>query len=180
MISSVSNSLNASINQQKITLKRANNGLLYPVSAKLADKGAKKSLSPVAKSATGPSWYPKGNSLVEFESGNIIHVNASDDALFNLIKSHKNIAFTKSEKGSIIIWDGEQYEIPAYKAKPIDSTGAGDMYAGGLFYGLIHSNSIELAGKLGSIAASKVVSQHGARLKSSHTDLVNEIFSTFK
>lgn len=95
--------LSSGINQQKITLKRANNGLLYPVSAKLADKGAKKSLSPVAKSATGPSWYPKGNSLVEFESGNIIHVNASDDALFNAVSTANN--------GDVLVLADGHYDV---------------------------------------------------------------------
>lgn len=102
----------------------------------------------------------------------------SDNALSQLKKNFKNIAFTKGEKGSIIVWNDKQYEISTFKTVPVDSTGAGDMYAGGFFYGLIHNNSIELAGNLGSLAASKVVSQHGARLKTSHTDLVNVVFST--
>lgn len=104
----------------------------------------------------------------------------SDSALEILKNNYKNIAFTKSEKGSIIIWDKVRYDIPAYKALPIDSTGAGDMYAGGFFYGLIYSGSIERAGNLASFAASRIVSQHGARLKTSHTDLVNEIYTKFK
>lgn len=104
----------------------------------------------------------------------------SADALDKLSNKYKNIAFTKGANGSHILWEGRLYEIPPYEATPIDSTGAGDMYAGGFFYGLIYGESIERAGNLGSLAASRVVSQHGARLKESHTDLAKEIFSKFK
>ncbi len=104
----------------------------------------------------------------------------SADAIDKLSNKYKNIAFTKGAEGSHIIWDGNFYEVPAYNATPVDSTGAGDMYAGGFFYGLIYGESIERAGNLGSLAASRVVSQHGARLKESHTDLAKEIFSKFK
>ena len=100
-----------------------------------------------------------------------------ESALESLVKRFKNIAFTKSAKGSIISWNGNKINIPAYEAKPVDSTGAGDMYAGGFFYGLIYSNSIEKAGHLASLSASKIVSQHGARLKSSHTKLYSKIYS---
>lgn len=116
----------------------------------------------------------------ETEGMTFTESNTPEKALKSLEKSFKNIAFTKSANGSIISWEGKQFIIPPYKAKPVDSTGAGDMYAGGLFYGLIYNNTIEVAGNIASLAASKVVSQHGARLKSSHTDIVNEIFSNFK
>ncbi len=73
------------ISQQDIKLKRAANGLLYPVDAKLAEKGASQSLSPILKSATGPRWYTKDNSVVAFASGNIINVKAQEDALFDAV-----------------------------------------------------------------------------------------------
>ncbi|ASP48657.1 polysaccharide lyase 6 family protein [Cognaticolwellia beringensis] len=83
-------SLASGINQQKIELKRAKNGLLYPINAKLAAKGAKKNLTPVLKSATGPNWYAKTEGLVAFESGKTIQVKAEDDALFNAVLAADN------------------------------------------------------------------------------------------
>ncbi|AZQ83536.1 DUF4957 domain-containing protein [Colwellia sp. Arc7-635] len=77
--------LSLGISQQKIALKRADNGLLYAVNDELANKGASKQLSPIKKSATGPSWYAKKDSLVAFESGKTINVPATDDALFNAV-----------------------------------------------------------------------------------------------
>lgn len=77
--------LASGISQESIVLKRGKNGLLYPTDAKFVKKGASKNLSPIKKSATGPSWYKKVDSLVAFGSGKTIQVKAEDDALFNAV-----------------------------------------------------------------------------------------------
>jgi sugar/nucleoside kinase (ribokinase family) len=102
-----------------------------------------------------------------------------EKALDFLEKNFKNVVLTLNKEGSIIVWDKKRFPIPAYKTAAIDTTGAGDMYAAGFFFGLIYSNSIERAGHLASLAASKVVGQQGARLLSSHTELVKEIYTKF-
>ncbi|MFP4369016.1 MAG: adenosine kinase [Candidatus Kapaibacterium sp.] len=75
-----------------------------------------------------------------------------------------NVIVTKSEAGSLIHWNGGDVEVPAYKTIPVDSTGAGDMYAGAFLYGIINTGSPAKAGHLASYAASRIVSQFGARL----------------
>lgn len=65
--------------------------------------------------------------------------------------------------GSYIRSDGVTIRIPCYKAKCIDTNGAGDMYAAGVLYGLCRSMSLEEAGNLGAKAAARVVEQIGAR-----------------
>jgi len=95
--------LSSGISQQEIKLKRAENGLLYPVDEKLAKKGAKKNLSPILKSATGPSWYPKSNSVVAFESGKVINVEAGDDALFNAVQAANN--------GDVLVLSDGDYDV---------------------------------------------------------------------
>jgi len=99
------------------------------------------------------------------------------DAFKSLSSKNYNVAMTMGSKGSYIKWEDVSFEIPAYKAKPIDSTGAGDMYSGGFLYGITHGKSPMRAGHLGSLAASKIVSQLGARLNESHTMLRNKVFS---
>jgi len=43
---------------------------------------------------------------------------------------------TRSEKGSIIVTGEETYGISAFPVeKPVDTTGAGNLYAGGFLYG---------------------------------------------
>jgi sugar/nucleoside kinase (ribokinase family) len=45
----------------------------------------------------------------------------------------------------------------------VDTTGAGDLYAAGFLHGLTHDRSLVDCARLGSIAASEVISHVGAR-----------------
>jgi sugar/nucleoside kinase (ribokinase family) len=49
--------------------------------------------------------------------------------------------------------------------KAIDSNGAGDMFAGAFLYGITHGHSFAQAGKIASLASSKVVGKFGPRLE---------------
>lgn len=74
------------------------------------------------------------------------------------------LCITRSEKGSLIIENGNRYEIPAAKVdKVIDTTGAGDQYAAGVLAGRAMGLSWADAGYLGSKAAAEVISHYGAR-----------------
>lgn len=75
-------------------------------------------------------------------------------------------AVTMSERGSLIRHSGITHEIPAYPAEAVDATGAGDMYAAGLLYGLTNGSDLERAGRIGAYGASLVVSKLGPRLDS--------------
>lgn len=88
-----------------------------------------------------------------------------------------HVVMTQGNQGATIHYDGKDFSIPAYPTIPIDTTGAGDMFAGGFLYGITNGYTIEHAGHLGSYAASKIVSQYGARLKSSASDIKKEVFS---
>ncbi len=77
----------------------------------------------------------------------------------------KTFVITLGENGAVI-FDGETFiDIEPYMVKAIDSNGAGDMYAGAFLYAITHQHSYASAGKLASLAASRVVSQFGPRLK---------------
>ena len=45
----------------------------------------------------------------------------------------------------------------------VDTTGAGDLYAAGVLYGLSHGHDPVTCGRLGSLAAAEVISHLGAR-----------------
>ncbi|ESA38573.1 sugar kinase [Leptolyngbya sp. Heron Island J] len=76
----------------------------------------------------------------------------------------KAFAITRGPQGSIL-FDGEQVlEIAPHPVAAIDTLGAGDMYAGGVLYGLTHGLSWAQAGHLGSLAAAKLVTAYGARM----------------
>jgi hypothetical protein len=77
----------------------------------------------------------------------------------------ENVALTLADKGSILMHQGEVIPIEAVHAQAIDTTGAGDMYAAGLLYGITNGFSWRQAGHLASHAAARIVSQLGARLQ---------------
>ncbi len=75
-----------------------------------------------------------------------------------------NVALTLGKDGSIVMHKGEAYPVEGVAVTAVDTTGAGDMYAAGVLYGVTHGMSWQQAGRLGSHAAAKVVAQLGARL----------------
>ena len=65
--------------------------------------------------------------------------------------------------------------VPGVETTAVDTTGAGDTFAGGVVYGLSRGLSLEKAAKLGNYAAAAVVSVFGPRLKADIGPLVEEI-----
>lgn len=58
----------------------------------------------------------------------------------------KLVIITLAELGSVIYDGREFYKIPAYQTDVLDSTGAGDTYAGGFLYALTHNFGLFEAG----------------------------------
>ncbi len=85
----------------------------------------------------------------------------------------ENVALTLGPNGSILMHDGELIPIEGVDVDAIDTTGAGDMFAGALLYGITNGLSWKNAGHLASHAAARIVSQLGARLERRFTS--NEI-----
>jgi len=96
-------------------------------------------------------------------------------AIEELKKKCDLAAITIGEKGSILISSGKVINIdPFILGKAVDTTGAGDLYAGGFLKGLADDLKPELSAKMGSICAGHIVTQLGSR---SNTDLSNLINS---
>jgi sugar/nucleoside kinase (ribokinase family) len=76
----------------------------------------------------------------------------------------ENVAMTLGADGSILMHEGEVIPIEGVSVKAVDTTGAGDMYAAGILYGITNGLSWKQSGRLASHAAARVVSQLGARL----------------
>lgn len=76
----------------------------------------------------------------------------------------KAAALTRSEKGAVIVVNGETVAVPAQPGvKVVDTTGAGDLYAAGFLYGWTRGAAPAACGKLGAITAGEVISHVGAR-----------------
>jgi len=75
------------------------------------------------------------------------------------------VALTLGANGSIVMHQGDVLPIEGVEVEAIDTTGAGDMYAAGLLYGITNGLTWRSAGRLASHAAARIVAQLGARLK---------------
>lgn len=80
-------------------------------------------------------------------------------------KHAENVALTLGGDGSILMHEGQVIPIEGVPCQAVDTTGAGDMYAAGILYGITNGLSWKQAGHLASHAASRVVAQMGARLQ---------------
>ena len=68
------------------------------------------------------------------------------------------------KKGSYISHEGKVISIPVKgPVIPVDTTGAGDVYAAGFLYGQYHHYSIEESGIIASILAGEIITQRGAQ-----------------
>jgi sugar/nucleoside kinase (ribokinase family) len=98
--------------------------------------------------------------------------NNLSDAREKLKEVAKHFAITLGANGALI-YDGDTFiSIEPYKVKALDSNGAGDMFAGAFLFGITHGHSYAEAGKLASLASSRVVSQFGPRLEQAQVQRV--------
>jgi sugar/nucleoside kinase (ribokinase family) len=89
-------------------------------------------------------------------------INAAREKLKQVAK---RFVITLGANGALI-FDGDTFiNIEPYKVTAVDTNGAGDMFAGAFMYAITHHHSWAEAGKLASLAASRVVSQWGPRLE---------------
>lgn len=86
---------------------------------------------------------------------------------------------TRDASGSVIASGDELHEIPAFPVTAVDTTGAGDMYAGGVLYGLTQNLPLPVAGRIGAYAAAQVVAQMGPRLESIDREAILVIANEF-
>ena len=91
------------------------------------------------------------------------------------IAKNCEIAIVKVGKhGSFIKHKNEVIKIETIKANAIDTTGAGDSYAAGFFYGLTNGYSLETCGKIAALISGKVVEVMGANLPDEQWDDILE------
>ncbi|MFT5440217.1 MAG: sugar/nucleoside kinase (ribokinase family), partial [Alphaproteobacteria bacterium] len=111
----------------------------------------------------------------EDEIMSLFEVDSFDRALA-LTRGHCQIAaLTRGAKGSVILDHEEAHEAPAAPVgKVIDTTGAGDLYAAGVLYGLTQGRELPDCAKIGGIAAAEVIQHYGARPEASLAKLLAE------
>lgn len=105
-----------------------------------------------------------------------LYETSNFDAAVERVKGAcKVAALTCSEKGSLVLGDNQSWDIKSYNLGPVvDTTGAGDLYAGGFLFGYTNGKTLQRCGELGSLCAGQVVTQLGPRSQVSLKDLVKE------
>lgn len=111
--------------------------------------------------------FCNGDEALEFTGSNSV-----EEAVSALSSKVSMMAVTLGEKGAAI-WDGSELNyVDTKKVVPVDSNGAGDMFAGCFLYGLYRGWDCARAGDLACSAATTLVTSYGARMK---TEQIQEI-----
>lgn len=105
----------------------------------------------------------------EEEARSLTGKTDSIECAAELHRHSENVAMTLGANGSILMHGGEAIPIEGVEVEAIDTTGAGDMYAGALLYGITNGMSWRQAGHLASHAAARIVGQLGARIQNRFT-----------
>lgn len=155
---------------------------------KAAKKIAEKHKVNVALTFSDPSmvkYFSKQMEEVVGASVDLLFCNEEEAMIFtgtdDLIAAREKLkqvarrfAITLGANGAMI-YDGDTFiQIEPYKVRAVDTNGAGDMFSGAFLYGITRQHSCADAGKLASLASSRVVSQWGPRLDPAQAKRVME------
>jgi sugar/nucleoside kinase (ribokinase family) len=103
----------------------------------------------------------------EEEARMMTELSSGPEACAKIASWGPDVFMTAGADGAYYASGKDRVHIQSFPAKAIDTNGAGDLFAGGTLYGLSHGYSPEASARLGCYAASKIVQQYGARLKTS-------------
>lgn len=110
----------------------------------------------------------------EAEITALFQVDSFGEALAMLRPHIRVAALTRGAEGSVILTKDQEAAVAAFPTEVEDTTGAGDLYAAGVLYGLSENYDIETCAKLGGLAAAEVISHLGARAEVSLKELAAE------
>ena len=89
-----------------------------------------------------------------------------DSALAQAVQDCGLVVCTRSGSDVRILRGQEDVTVPVTRVVPVDATGAGDLFAAGFLYGLATGQGLQIAGRMGCVAAAEVISHYGARPES--------------
>ena len=106
----------------------------------------------------------------------LFEVDGLEQAL-DLVQNRVDLAvITMGADGSVLVTPDGTTSVEADPvAAVVDKTGAGDLYASGVLYGLARGYDLRRCGQLGSIAAEEVIGHIGPRPETSLRELAGEL-----
>jgi len=104
-----------------------------------------------------------------------------NEALNILSQSCRTVIVKTGKNGSLLKNAKDTKVVGAIDANCIDTTGAGDLYAAGFFYGLINEFPLEICGKIGAVVAGNVIEVVGSKMEAERwlklRNIINDIIS---
>ena len=88
-----------------------------------------------------------------------------DIAVAELKDIARSVNVTLGARGSLVIDGHDRWEVPGFPVKPIDTNGAGDIYAGACLAGWTGGMPPQVAARFGNFAAARLITRYGARLE---------------
>lgn len=89
-----------------------------------------------------------------------------DVAVNELKDIARSVNVTLGARGSLVVDGRERHAVAGFPVQPIDTNGAGDIYAGACLAGWATGMPAQVAARFGNFAAAKLITQYGARLAS--------------
>jgi sulfofructose kinase len=123
---------------------------------------------PTVDLAKRVTWLVSSQDFAQGYSGVIFDLNDHQTwtAMFNrLHELNAHPIVTLGDQGCLYEEDGIIYNLPAFKAKAIDTNGAGDLFHGAFLYGLSHQLSLKEILRLASMTSSISVTRRTGETK---------------
>lgn len=87
-----------------------------------------------------------------------------EDAIEALRGMASRFVVTRGPRPALVHDGSRTFEVPAQEVNPLDTTGAGDIFAGSLLYGLSEGRDIVSSAELANAAAARLITSYGPRL----------------
>ena len=100
----------------------------------------------------------------EHEVCALYQTQSLDEAMAELARHACIAVITRSSEGAVVLEGGRRHVVAGEKVdRVVDSTGAGDMFAGGFMAAMVEGRSLPDCARVGCITAAEVISHYGAR-----------------
>lgn len=101
----------------------------------------------------------------EAEALSFTQEESLDRAMNKLKEVSSAFVVTRGPKGAVLFDGLRDIHVLSPVVKPVDTNGAGDLFAGAFLYGITHNHSFGDSGRLACHLASTLVTQFGPRLR---------------
>jgi len=101
----------------------------------------------------------------------------TDDLEAALVRAHKEVGVlvvTRSEQGALAMYNDIRFDVPARAVDVVDTTGAGDLFAAGVLYGITNNVPLDRSMHIGAVCAAEIISHVGARPRADLKALIAE------